>query len=69
MVFFELRDVGKLNPRVLWFFMKGRRIVLPHGIRNKGWRSRRAISSPRGSACAIGATGPNDEKIQFRPLP
>jgi phage-related protein len=33
---FELRNVGKLNTRVLWFFMKGRRIVLLHGIRNKG---------------------------------
>ena len=33
---FELRHVGKLNARVLWFFMKGRRIVLLHGIRNKG---------------------------------
>jgi phage-related protein len=28
--------VGKLNTRVLWFFMKGRRIVFLHGIRNKG---------------------------------
>jgi phage-related protein len=33
---FELRDVGKLNTRVLWFFMKGRRIVTVHGIRSKG---------------------------------
>ena len=33
---FELRHVGKLNTRMLWFFMKGRRIVLLHGIRNKG---------------------------------
>jgi phage-related protein len=33
---FELRHVGKLNTRVLWFFMKGRRIVAVHGIRNKG---------------------------------
>ena len=32
---FELRHVGKLNSRVLWFFMKGRRIILLHGIRNK----------------------------------
>ena len=30
---FELRHVGKLNTRI---FMKGRRIVLLHGIRNKG---------------------------------
>jgi len=33
---FELRHVGKLNTRVLWFFMKGRRIILLHGLRNKG---------------------------------
>lgn len=36
---FELRHVGKLNTRVLWFFAKNRRIVAVHGIRNK----RRAI--------------------------
>jgi phage-related protein len=33
---FELRHVGKLNTRVLWFYMKGRRIVAVHGIRHKG---------------------------------
>lgn len=33
---FELRHVGKLNTRVLWFFIKGQRIVAVHGIRNKG---------------------------------
>ena len=33
---FELRHVGKLNTRVLWFYAKGRRIVAVHGIRNKG---------------------------------
>ncbi len=33
---FELRHVGKLNTRILWFFMKGRRIITVHGIRNKG---------------------------------
>lgn len=32
---FELRHVGKLNTRVLYFFMHGRRIVAIHGIRNK----------------------------------
>jgi phage-related protein len=31
----ELRHVGKLNTRVLWFFMRDRRIVAVHGIRNK----------------------------------
>jgi len=32
---FELRHVGKLNTRVLYFFGKGQRIVAVHGIRNK----------------------------------
>jgi len=32
---FELRHVGKLNTRVIWFFVKGRRIIAVHGIRNK----------------------------------
>jgi phage-related protein len=33
---FELRHVGKLYTRMIWFYMKGRRIVAVHGIRNKG---------------------------------
>ena len=33
---FELRHVGKLNIRVLWFFVKDLRIIAVHGIRNKG---------------------------------
>ncbi|KPK21908.1 MAG: hypothetical protein AMK69_20795 [Nitrospira bacterium SG8_3] len=32
---FELRHIGKLNTRVLYFFVKGRRIILTHGIRSK----------------------------------
>ena len=32
---FELRHVGKLNTRVIYFFMRGQRIILVHGIRNK----------------------------------
>ena len=32
----ELRHVGKLNTRVLWFFERDRRIIAVHGIRNKG---------------------------------
>jgi len=32
---YELRHVGKLNTRVLWFFRKGRRIIAVHGIRHK----------------------------------
>jgi len=33
---FELRHVGKLNSRVIWFFVKDRRIIAVHAIRNKG---------------------------------
>ena len=33
---FELRHVGKLNTRIIYFFVKGRRIIAVHGIRNKG---------------------------------
>jgi len=33
---FELRHVGKLNTRVMWFFVKDRRIIAVRGIRNKG---------------------------------
>jgi putative component of toxin-antitoxin plasmid stabilization module len=33
---FELRHIGKLNTRIIYFFMQGRRIVAVHGIRNKG---------------------------------
>jgi phage-related protein len=33
---FELRHVGKLNTRVFWFFVRDRRIIAVHGIRNKG---------------------------------
>ena len=32
---YEMRHVGKLNTRVLWFFVRGRRIIAVHGIRNK----------------------------------
>jgi phage-related protein len=32
---FELRHVGKLNTRVLYFFAKGQRIIAVHGIRKK----------------------------------
>ena len=32
---FELRHIGKLNVRVLYFFAKGQRIIALHGIRNK----------------------------------
>ena len=32
---FELRHIGKLNSRMLYFFVKGKRIIMLHGIRNK----------------------------------
>ncbi|MBI4516731.1 MAG: type II toxin-antitoxin system RelE/ParE family toxin [Deltaproteobacteria bacterium] len=33
---FELRALGRLNTRALWFFRHGRRIIVAHGIRHKG---------------------------------
>ena len=35
---FEMRHVGKLNTRVLYFFERGQRIIAVHGIRSKGQR-------------------------------
>ncbi len=32
---FELRHAGKLNTRMLYFFVRGRRIITVHGIRSK----------------------------------
>jgi phage-related protein len=37
---FELRHVGKLNTRIIYFFMQGQRIILVHGIRNKAMKIR-----------------------------
>ena len=36
MVYLSYRHVGKLNTWIIWFFMKQRRIIAVHGIRNKG---------------------------------
>ena len=33
---FELRHKGKLNSRLLYFFRRGRRIIVTHAVRNKG---------------------------------
>ncbi len=38
---YELRHVGKLNTRILWFFVKGQRIIAVHGIRNKAKKIRK----------------------------
>jgi len=35
---FELRHLGKLNTRVLYFFAKEQRIIAVHGIRSKSQR-------------------------------
>jgi phage-related protein len=37
----ELRHVGRLNTRVIWFYVKGRRIIAVHGIRNKAKKIRK----------------------------
>jgi hypothetical protein len=63
---FEPRHVGKLNTRVLWFFMKGRRIVAVHGIRNKGQAiPARDLETPRGSGCGTGWKEKAHEKDQL----
>ena len=36
---FELRHVGKLNTRILYFFVRGQRIVALHGVRNKAQKT------------------------------
>ena len=51
---FELRHVGKLNTRVIWFFMKNRRIVALHGIRTKVSRFPFVTSIPHGNECVTG---------------
>ena len=62
---FELRHVGKLNTRVLWFFMKDRRIVAIHAICKKAEQSRPGSSILRGSACVTGGKERSHEKNQF----
>jgi len=32
----ELRVISRLNTRVLWFFQRGQRIIVVHGVRHKG---------------------------------
>ena len=51
---FELRHVGKLNTRVIWFVMKNRRIVALHGIRTKVSRFPFVTSIPHGNECVTG---------------
>ena len=51
---FELRHVGKLNTRVRWFFVKGRRIMAVHGIRNKGQAGPRPRHRERADARLAG---------------
>jgi phage-related protein len=49
---FELRHVGKLNTRVMWFFVKDRRIIAVHGVRNKGQAvPRRDLDTARERMC------------------
>ena len=66
---FELRHVGKLNTRNLWFFAKNRRIIAVHASATKGRPSRLVPSAPRGNGCVTGGKEKTDEKKQFRPVP
>lgn len=57
---FELRHVGKLNTRILYFFVKGQRIVLVHGIRKKARKialKDRQIASQRRQDWLTGSAG------------
>jgi len=57
---FELRHVGKLNTRILYFFVKGQRIVLVHGIRKKARKialKDRQIASQRRQDWLTGSEG------------
>lgn len=65
---FEIRHVGKLNTRIIWFFMKNRRIVALHGFATKAKRFQLVISILQGNGCATGGEERNHEKNQFRPL-
>ena len=66
---FELRHVGKLNSRMIYFFVKGRRIIILHGVRNKARRI-----APGDRKVALDRKGDwqarfgNEERIQFRPV-
>ena len=51
---FELRHVGKLNTRVLWFFVKNRRIVACMLSATKAGPFRTGKWSSRGNGCATG---------------
>ncbi len=58
---FELRHIGKLNTRVFWFYSKGRRILVVHGIRNKAKRIRPARFRLLMRECVIGKRGMGNE--------
>jgi len=59
---FELRHVGKLNTRVLWFFTKNRRIVAGTPSATKARRSLRVTFVQPENACTTGGKERNNEK-------
>jgi hypothetical protein len=66
---FELRHVGKLNSRIIWFFMKNRRIVALHmGFVIRDSRSLLATWISHGNGCMTGRREQNREKNQLRQL-
>jgi hypothetical protein len=66
---YELRHVGKLNSRVFWFFVRGRRIVAVHGIRHKGQSIPARDLERHGNGCGTGNKGQRNEENEFRPVP
>lgn len=57
---YELRHVGKLNTRVLWFFMRGASLPFMASA-TKARRSRLATSIRRWNGCATGVKGTNEK--------
>ena len=67
---FELRHVGKLNIRVLWFYVRNRRIIAVHGIRNKGRAiPARDLATARERMRNWQKRKRANEKDQLRPIP
>src|SRR5437667_10726525 len=62
---FELRHVGKLNTRVLWFFMKAVASWPFTASAIKARPSRPVTSTRRGNGCATGKKGTRHEKDEL----
>lgn len=62
---FELRHVGKLNTRVIWFFMKGQRLFSCTEFATRDSRLRSMTCIQPKSGCETGSKGRQHEKNKF----